>query len=124
MHFFVSSRPFSDREARRRNVDMLIAETMIQQQPPTPGGSSELEYGLHHLVQHNASASFQHGMEGYLHARQPSGYGSPGQMQYPDLHDPAEVGLGIQFVRRKDYAHCDQADSEAGRTRRPRTCLL
>lgn len=86
---------------------------MAQQRPPTPPqGTDELLYGLREIVHHNASTPYRYdgGDGAYLHSgQQGSCYGSPGPTihdvyyggtQYPDLHDPNEVGLGIQYVSR------------------------
>ncbi|OJD37714.1 hmg box protein [Diplodia corticola] len=96
---------------------MLKAERMVQRHPPTPPSVPvELQYELHHLVQHNANTSYKYELDEsqYEHSRAQSTYASPGPLQhpqatgpymspqynvssYPDPHGQNEVGLGISM---------------------------
>jgi hypothetical protein len=99
----------------------MKAVTMVQQHPPTPpSGNIELQYDLHHLVNHNTGHHYHHDYrEAQYLGRQGSAYGSPCPMMqevglqqsgehfqtqqfesglYPDPHG-GEFGLGIQYVR-------------------------
>lgn len=93
----------------------------VHQHPPTPpAGNPELQYGMPHLVQHNAHVPYGYDEEEYLHPGQHHGsYATPmmpqelsthlgehymiqgyGHPQYPDLQDQSRVGLGIAMVGR------------------------
>lgn len=99
----------------------MEAAIMVKQHPPTPpNGNIELQYGLHHLVNHNVGPDYHHDyQEAQYLSRQGSAYGSPAPMMqelgsqqsddhfqnqqfqsgpYPDPHSGA-FGLGIQYVR-------------------------
>lgn len=99
----------------------MKAVTMVQQHPPTPpSGNIELQYGLHHLINHNTGHHCHHDhREAQYLNRQGSTYGSPSPMMqevgsqqssehfqiqqfesgpYLDPHG-GEFGLGIQYVR-------------------------
>ncbi|KAL0260832.1 hypothetical protein SLS55_004524 [Diplodia seriata] len=99
---------------------MLKAERMMQRHPPTPPSvPAELQYELHHLVQHNASTPYKYEVDEsqYENSRAQSTYASPGPLQhpqasgpymspqynvssYPEPHGQNEVGLGISMVSR------------------------
>ena len=102
---------------------------MVKQQPPSPAPSNngELQYGLHHLVQHNSHLRYQadryDAEDGrYVHSdpkrmdiltpELQTAYGSPAAGQYGGqqyvtgpyegiYQDSNDVGLGIQFVSGK-----------------------
>lgn len=88
--------------------------TMAHNPSPTP--SSELQYGLHHLVDHNTSPQYEwQDDSGYIYQSQPSSsYASPSLMPHsfsppathPYMHSPlmqsasyGEDGLGIQYAQ-------------------------
>lgn len=97
---------------------MLKAEPMMQRHPPTPPSvPAELQYELHHLVQHNANTPYKYEIDEsqYAHSGAQSAYASPGSVQhpqasgpymspqynvssYPEPHGQNEVGLGISMV--------------------------
>ncbi|KAL1624008.1 hypothetical protein SLS56_007990 [Neofusicoccum ribis] len=90
---------------------------MVQRHPPTPPNvPAELQYDLHHLVQHNASTPYKYDVDEsqYAHSQAQSAYASPGPMHhqqsggqytnpqynvssYPEPHGQNEVGLGISM---------------------------
>jgi hypothetical protein len=97
----------------------MRAATMVQKPPTPPNGSAELQYGLHHLVQHNAGRSLQYdGGDAQYLSRQGSHFNSPAPMfhdissqnsidhfsnqhfdvgGYPEPHGH-DMGLGIHYV--------------------------
>jgi len=82
---------------------------LTAQRPPTPPeGTPELLHDLHYK---NGGAAYQYESEAspYPDSVLHSAYGSPVMQdpymedgysygQYPELHDPNQVGLGIQYV--------------------------
>lgn len=89
---------------------------MVKQGPPSPAPSNggELQYGLHHLVQHNAATHYQPQQypfedAGYVQSGTNTSYGSPpsghlmadqyGRVLYRGPYrESNDVGLGIQYV--------------------------
>lgn len=89
---------------------------VVKQRPPSPAPSNggELQYGLHHLVQHNAAIHYQPQQytfeeAGYAHSGTNASYGSPpsghlmadqyGRVLYHGAYrESNDVGLGIQYV--------------------------
>ncbi|KAF4540374.1 Hmg box protein [Lasiodiplodia theobromae] len=91
---------------------------MMQRHPPTPPSvPAELQYELHHLVQHNANTPYKYEIDEsqYAHSGAQSAYASPGSVQhpqasgpymspqynvssYPEPHGQNEVGLGISML--------------------------
>ncbi|KAF2804804.1 uncharacterized protein BDZ99DRAFT_451245 [Mytilinidion resinicola] len=62
----------------------MRAATMVQQPPTPPNGSAELQYGLHHLIQHNAGWNLQYdGQEAQYLSRPGSHYDSPAPIFTP-----------------------------------------
>lgn len=101
---------------------MLKAEPMVQRHPPTPPSvPAELQYELHHLVQHNANTPYKYDDEShYAQSAAQSAYASPGPIHhqqsgapymspqynvssYPEAHAQNEIGLGISMVSGFDY---------------------
>lgn len=95
---------------------MLKAEPMVQRHPPTPPSvPAELQYELHHLVQHNVNTPYKYDDEShYAQSAAQSAYASPGQVHhqqsgapymspqyhvssYPEAHAQNEIGLGISM---------------------------
>ncbi|KAA6410868.1 MAG: hypothetical protein FRX48_05178 [Lasallia pustulata] len=88
---------------------------MVKQGPPSPAPSNggELQYGLHHLVQHNAATHYQPQQytfedAGYVQSGTNTSYGSPpsghlmadqyGRVLYRGPYrESNDVGLGIQY---------------------------
>ena len=89
---------------------------MVKQRPPSPAPSNggELQYGLHHVVQHNAATHYhpqQYTFDesGYVQSGTNASYGSPapghlmadqyGRVLYRGAYrETNDVGLGIQYV--------------------------
>lgn len=91
---------------------------MVQRHPPTPPSvPAELQYDLHHLVQHNTNTPYKYDVDEsqYAQPTAQSAYATPGPIQhqqsvglymsphynvssYPDAHGQSEIGLGISIV--------------------------
>lgn len=95
----------------------MSTTTMSKHEPPSPApsGTTELQYGLHHLVQHNANFQHQADQYGaddgaYLNSEPRTRYGTPDPSRYVEnqlgmgtsyegtYQNPGDPGLGVPFV--------------------------
>ncbi|KAF2189624.1 hypothetical protein K469DRAFT_683039 [Zopfia rhizophila CBS 207.26] len=79
----------------------MKSETVVQQHPPTPPNVTvELQYGLHHIAQHNAERNYLYD-ESQLHG---SAYVSPGHVVHEGIPQDSAQHFQDQHVERGHYA--------------------
>jgi len=92
----------------------MKAETLVQHHPPTPPNiTDELQYGLHHVAQHNAERNYQLD-DSQLGNRHGSAYGSPAPVMQEGITPHSSQHFQQQHVENGQFSDPHGADFTLG----------